>query len=196
VGQVVDAAMVDGSASLMAMTHAFLNAGLWREERGANLLDTGAHFYEVYETADGGFVAVGAIERQFYAELLKGLDLEGVELPAQMDREHWPAMKERFAGIFKSRTRDEWTQIFEGVDACVSPVLTPSEAATHRHNVHRGTFSADGGLQPNPAPRFSATPGAINAAPSTPGSGTREGLTAWGIDATRVDELREAGALG
>jgi alpha-methylacyl-CoA racemase len=129
-GQVVDAAMIDGSASLMAMTYSFLNAGLWREERGANLLDTGAHFYEVYETADGRFVAVGAIEPQFYAALLEGLDLAGEDLPRQMDRESWPIMKERFSEIFRSKSRDEWADIFEGTDACVTPVLSPTRGAT------------------------------------------------------------------
>jgi alpha-methylacyl-CoA racemase len=195
VGQVVDAAMVDGSASLMAMTHALRNAGLWQEERGVNLLDTGAHFYEVYETSDHKYVAVGAIERQFYEELLRGMGLAGVELPAQMDRGQWPAMKERFAGVFATKTRDEWTAIFEHTDACVAPVLSPTEAASHPHNVQRGSFLDDGALQPAPAPRFSVTPGTVSSPPSTPGSGTYEGLAAWGVDATRVDELAAAGAL-
>ena len=116
-GQVVDAAMTDGSASLMSMTYSFLNVGLWEEERGANMLDTGAHFYEVYETADGGYMAVGAIERKVYAELLAGLGLDPGSLPDQMDRSTWPAMKERFAAIFSTKTRAEWTAIFEDVDA-------------------------------------------------------------------------------
>jgi alpha-methylacyl-CoA racemase len=195
-GQVVDAAMVDGSASLMAMTLSFLNAGLWHEERGTNLLDTGAHFYEVYETSDHRYVAVGAIERQFYAELLSGLALSDQELPAQMDRSAWPAMKERFAAIFATKTLDEWTVIFEGTDACVSPVLSPREAATHPHNVQRATFVSGSDLGPNPAPRFSRTPGEISRRASTPGSATREGLTSWGVSEERVASLREAGALG
>ena len=195
-GQVVDAAMVDGSASLLTMTHAFLDAGLWREERGVNLLDTGAHFYEVYETSDAKFVAVGAIERQFYAELLKGLSLDDAELPNQMDREQWPAMKARFAEIFRSKTRDQWNTIFEDVDACVSPVLSPSEAAQHPHNVARATFTSEGPLQPQPAPRFSRTPGAIGSPPTTPGSGTAAGLRSWGVAPERIDALRDAGALG
>jgi alpha-methylacyl-CoA racemase len=195
-GQVVDAAMVDGSASLMAMTHSFLNAGLWHEERGTNLLDTGAHFYEVYETADAKYVAVGAIEKQFYAELLAGLGLADADLPAQMDRTQWRATKERFAAIFASKTRDEWTAIFEDVDACVSPVLTPSEAAAHRHNVERATFRSAGGLQPNPAPRFSRTPGEVSSPPATPGSATVDGLAAWGVSRERVESLKAAGALG
>ncbi len=195
-GQVVDAAMVDGSASLMAMTHSFLNAGLWQEERGVNLLDTGAHFYEVYETSDAKYMAVGAIERQFYAALLEGLELNADSLPGQMDRTAWPDMKRRFAHIFATKTRDEWTAIFEGTDACVSPVLSPSEAARHQHNIERGTFVADGTLAPQPAPRFSLTPGEISRAATTPGSATREGLTKWGISDERVSALREAGALG
>jgi alpha-methylacyl-CoA racemase len=194
-GQVVDAAMVDGSASLMAMTHSFINAGIWREERGANLLDTGAHFYEVYETADGGYMAVGAIEPQFYAELLRGLGLEGEDLPPQMERASWAPMKERFAAIFATRTRDEWTAIFDGTDACCTPVLSPSEAARHPHNVARGTFVGEA-LQPSPAPRFSATPGAISESPATPGSGTERGLSAWGVSAERLETMRAAGALG
>jgi alpha-methylacyl-CoA racemase len=195
-GQVVDAAMVDGSASLLAMTHAFMNAGLWREERGVNILDTGAHFYEVYETADHRYVAVGAIESQFYAALLEGLDLATTELPAQMDRQQWPAMKERFAGIFATKSRDEWSAIFDGTDACVSPVLSPSEAANHPHNVQRGTFVGGEMLQPAPAPRFSLTPGSISSPASTPGSATAQGLESWGVSAERVVALREAGALG
>ncbi len=195
-GQVVDAAMVDGAASLMAMTYSFMGAGLWQEERGTNILDTGAHFYEVYETADAKYVAVGAIEKKFYEELLAGMGLTGTELPNQMDRTQWSAMKERFTAIFKTKTRDEWTAIFEDVDACVTPVLSPTEAATHRHNVARGTFSTSGTLQPNPAPRFSKTPGAIGARPTSPGAGTSEGLTRWGVSSDEIDTLGAAGAFG
>jgi alpha-methylacyl-CoA racemase len=195
-GQVVDAAMVDGAASLMAMTYSFMGAGLWQEERGTNILDTGAHFYEVYETADGKYVAVGAIEKKFYEELLSGLGLTGAELPNQMDRTQWPAMKERFATIFATKTRDEWTAIFEDVDACVTPVLSPTEAATHRHNVARGTFSTTGTLQPNPAPRFSKTPGAIRSQATAAGAGTTTGLSRWGLSAEEIDSLGAAGAFG
>lgn len=195
-GQVVDAAMVDGAASLMAMTYSFMGAGLWQEERGTNILDTGAHFYEVYETADAQYVAVGAIEKKFYEELLHGMGLEGADLPAQMDRTQWASMKVRFAEIFKSKTRDEWTAIFEDVDACVTPVLSPTEAASHRHNVARQTFAADGTLQPNPAPRFSKTPGAIRSAPTAAGAGTRTGLQRWGVSADEVATLETKGAFG
>ncbi len=195
-GQVVDAAMVDGSASMMAMTHSFLNSGYWLEERGVNVLDTGAHFYDVYETSDGGYMAVGAIEPQFYAELLQGLGLDPASLPAQFERAQWPAMKERFAVIFATRSRDEWTAVFADVDACVTPVLSPREAASHPYNTARAVFDLDGAIQPGPAPRFSMTPGSVRQPPRTPGSGTREGLAGWGIDETRQAALRSAGAFG
>ena len=195
-GQVVDAAMVDGSASMLAMTHSFLNMGFWKEERGVNILDSGAHFYEVYETSDHKYVAVGAVEAKFYAELLEGLGLGNVELPAQMDRASWPAMKERFATVFASRTRDEWTSIFAAVDACVSPVLSPREAAAHPFNTERDVFTTNDVIQPHPAPRFSKTPGMIQSPPRSPGAGTREGLLNWGIDEQRQASLRAAGAFG
>lgn len=195
-GQVVDAAMVDGTASLMTMTHALMNLGMWREERGVNLLDTGAPFYEVYETSDALFVAVGAIEGKFYEELLRGLGLEAFELPGQFERDQWPTIKKRFAAIFRSKTRDEWSVIFADRDACVTPVLSPREAATHRYNTARGVFTIDGVVQPNPAPRFSSTPGSIGEPPRQPGSGTRDGLRGWGIDDVRQAALRAAGAFG
>jgi alpha-methylacyl-CoA racemase len=195
-GQVVDAAMVDGSASLMALSHALMNAGFWHEERGSNLLDTGAPFYEVYETRDNQYVAVGAIEAKFYDELLHGLGIGGGELPPQFDRSSWTVTKERFAAIFRGKTRDEWTEIFADTDACVTPVLTPREAARHHYNTSRDVFSIEGDIQPEPAPRFSKTPGAIRRSPGKAGSGTREGLLSWGIDLTRQEELRAAGAFG
>jgi alpha-methylacyl-CoA racemase len=196
VGQVVDAAMVDGSAAMTAMTHSLMAAGFWREERGANILDSGAPFYDVYETSDGRYVAVGAIEAKFYENLLAGLGLDPSELPAQMDRDAWPAMRERFAAIFATRSRDEWVATFEGVDACVSPVLSPTEAPTHPYNVARQVFSTNGATQPRPAPRFSVTPTAISRPPQRAGSGTREGLAAWGVDLERQAQLRAAGAFG
>ncbi len=195
-GQVVDAAMVDGTASMMTMTHSLMAAGFWTEERGANILDTGAHFYEVYETKDARFVAVGAIEAKFYADLLAGLGLNPEELPAQMDRAQWPTMKERFARIFRGKTRDEWAEIFLDRDACVSPVLSPREAAAHPVNTARGVYSVDEPLQPEPAPRFSETPARRGAPPATAGSGTREGLAHWGVSDERLAALRAAGAFG
>jgi alpha-methylacyl-CoA racemase len=140
-GQVVDAAMVDGSASMLAMTHSLMNVGFWKEEQGVNILDSGAHFYEVYETSDQRFVSVGAIESKFYDKLLEGLGLASDELPAQMDRLQWPQLKERFAAISATKTSDEWTEIFAGVDACVTPVLSPREAARHPYNTARDVFS-------------------------------------------------------
>ena len=195
-GQVVDAAMVDGSASLTTMLHGLRHAGGWRDERGVNLLDSGAPFYEVYETAEGGFVAVGAIEPQFYAALLAGLGLDERDLPAQMDRDRWPETKARFAAIFLTRTRSEWEARFDGTDACVSPVLSPAEAAAHPHQRARGTFvEVAGVVQPAPAPRFSRTPGAVRRPPPAPGADTDEALSAWGIAPDRVAALRAAGAV-
>jgi len=195
-GQVVDAAMVDGAASLMTMTYAFHQLGWWLEQRGVNILDTGSHFYEVYETSDGKYFAVGAIEPQFYAELLRVLGLEGEELPAQQDRSQWPAMKERFAAVFATATRDEWAERFAGTDACGAPVLSPWEAHLHPHNAARGTFVDVGGVvQPGPAPRFSRTPGEVRRPPPVPGQDTDEALGAWGIDPQRIKELHEAGAV-
>jgi len=195
-GQVVDAAMVDGAASLMTMTYAFHQLGWWYEERGVNILDTGAPFYEVYETADGKWFAVGAIEPQFYAEFLRVTGLENEDLPPQMDRDKWPEMKKRFAQLFITRTRDEWAKLFEGTDACGAPVLSPWEAHAHPHNAERSTFvEVAGVIQPAPAPRFSRTPSQIMRPPPVAGQDTDEVLGAWGIDSARVEHLREAGAI-
>ena len=195
-GQVVDAAMVDGAAALMTMTYTLRSSGIWSEERGTNLLDTGAHFYEVYETSDGGFMALGAIEPQFYAALLRGLDLEGEDLPEQMDREAWPQMKERFAALFATKTRAEWEAVFEGTDACVAPVLSPWEAPSNPHMRARGTFTEVAGVvQPSPAPRFQGTPGAIRRPPPNPGQHGDEALADWGVGADEVAALRSSKAI-
>jgi alpha-methylacyl-CoA racemase len=192
-GQVVDAAMVDGTAVLSTIFHAFRGAGMWNDEPGTNVLDSGAHFYEVYETADGGHVAVGALEPQFYAELLRLLELDPEEFP-QWETARWPELKRRFADIFARRTRDEWAQLLETAEACATPVLAFHEAPAHPHNAARGTFvEVDGRIQPAPAPRFSRTPGAISRAPSEPRADTDEVLADWGI--TELDRLREAGAI-
>jgi crotonobetainyl-CoA:carnitine CoA-transferase CaiB-like acyl-CoA transferase len=161
-GQVVDAAMVDGSALLTAFLHGMLEAGAWSAPRGHNLLDGGAPFYDTYRTADGGFMAVGALEPPFYAELLAGLGLiEDPDLPAQDDRTGWETLRRRFAERFAQRTRDEWTTVFTELDACVAPVLSPLEAHAHPQNRARGTFVDVGGVrQPAPAPRFGRTPAA------------------------------------
>jgi alpha-methylacyl-CoA racemase len=180
----------------MTMTFAFRQLGLWTEGRGVNVLDTGAPFYEVYDTSDGKWFSVGAIEAQFYAELLKVLGLDGEELPAQNDREHWPAMKERFAAIFRTRTRDEWAEAFAGKDACGAPVLSPWEAHTHPHNADRQTFvDVEGVVQPGPAPRFSRTPAAVHKAPSVAGADAEQALASWGVDENRIATLRESGVV-
>jgi alpha-methylacyl-CoA racemase len=178
-GQVVDAAMVDGVAYLSTIFHGLRAAGVWHDEPGTNVLDSGAHFYEVYETSDGGHIAVGAIEPQFYAELLRLLEVDPGEAP-QWDRDRWPELRERFAAIFRTRTRDKWAAVLEPANACATPVLGLAEAASHPHNVARGTFG-DGGL-PAAAPRFSRTPGDA----SRPEPTAAEALTAWGLDPDEI----------
>ncbi|MEU4688801.1 CaiB/BaiF CoA-transferase family protein [Actinoplanes sp. NPDC023714] len=168
VGQVVDAAMVDGSALLMTFLHGMMAGGMWGGGRGGNLLDGGAPFYDTYRASDGGFLAVGALEPQFYAALLTGLDLGDADLPDQMDRERWPELRRILTERFATRTRDEWAAVFARLDACVAPVLTPAEAPDHPHNVARGTFvEVDGVRQPAPAPRFARTPASAPTAPET-----------------------------
>lgn len=194
-GQVVDAAMVDGSASLQSMLHSHINSGEWLGERGVNMLDTGAPFYEVYETKDGKYVAVGALEPKFYAALLNGLAIRENELPAQYDRDQWPAVKRRFEETFLRKTRDEWTQIFQDVDACVTPVLSPEEAITHPYNAERGVFVNEDRPQPSPAPRFSLSPGVIGEPPRAAGSRTRQGLISWGVSEDRINDLLASGAF-
>ncbi len=195
-GQVVDAAMVDGAASLMTAIYGLKAAGVWSGGRGENILDTGAHYYEVYETSDGKYVAVGSIEPKFYEELLELSGLKGQELPHQNDRNAWPAMKERLTRIFKSKTRDEWCRIMEGSDVCFAPVLSMEEAPQHPHNRHRGTFvEVEGVVQPGPAPRFSRTPGRIQRPPASPGEHTEEALRDWGFSSADLDKLRARGAI-
>jgi len=196
-GQIVDAAMIDGASSLMTMVHAFRASGMWEEARGANVLDTGAPYYEVYETADGAFFAVGAIEQRFYAQLLEVLGLDPASLPDRDDRSQWPVLKDHFAEVFRTRTRAEWTTAFAGTDACGAPVLSPFEAHEHPHNVARGTFvDVADVVQPGPVPRFSRTPGAVSRPPAAPGADTDEGLGEWGIDPDRIGSLRAAGVIG
>ena len=191
-GQVVDAAMVDGSAVLMSMFWAFRSIGLFDEQqRGINLLDTGAHFYDVYRCADGGFISIGSIEPQFYAELLRLTGLHGdAEFAQQMDRSSWPRLKERLTELFATKSRDQWCELMEGTDVCFAPVLTMSEAAEHPHNVERGTFvDVAGTMQPSPAPRFSRTQAQIAMPPAHPGQHSAEILSDWGFDPARIDEL-------
>ncbi len=194
-GQVVDAAMTDGSALLATMIHSFVAMGIWGE-RGTNMLDTGAPFYDVYECADGEYISLGSIEPQFYAELLRITGLDQEDLPKQMDRSQWPAMKEKVAETIRGKTRDQWGELMEGTDVCFAPVLSPSEAFEHPHNVERGTFVEVAGIkQPAPAPRFSRTPGAIDGPPPHPGQHTDEVLASWGFRGDEIKNLREANAI-
>jgi alpha-methylacyl-CoA racemase len=194
-GQVVDASMVEGSSLLMTMIWALRDMGVWGEP-GTNLLDSGAHFYETYETSDGGHVAVGALEPQFYAELLSLLELDPEEFP-QMERERWPELKRRFAEIFKTRTRAEWAELFEGAEACTTAVYGMEDAPDHPHNRARDAFVEIGGkLQPAPAPRFSRTASATPKPPSEPAADTDSALADWGLTAEEISALRDAGALG
>jgi alpha-methylacyl-CoA racemase len=196
VGQVIDAAMVDGSAVLTTMLHGMLAQGRWRDEAGVNFADTGSPYYDVYECADGRFVAVGAIERPFYMELLEGLGLDERELPDRRDEAAWPALKERFAAVFRTRSRDEWAKVFAPTDACVAPVLTLTEAPTHPHNADRSTFVEHGGvLQPAPAPRFSRTAVALDRPAPAPGDNTDDVLRELGFDRDHIDRLRATGAV-
>jgi alpha-methylacyl-CoA racemase len=192
-GQVVDAAMIDGSALLMTMFHGMTASGSWRPERGTNLLDSGAPFYDVYETADGGYVSVGSLEPQFYAELLRltGLGETTADRSAQLDRSQWPAMKKRLAEVFRSKTRDEWSALMEGSDVCFAPVLSMAEAPAHPHHAARHTFTEVAGVpQAAPAPRFSRTPGVISRPPAHPGQHTEEALRDWGFSPGELAELR------
>ena len=196
-GQVIDAAMVDGSALLMASHHGFVADGWWTPQRESNLLDGAAPFYTTYETSDGGHIAVGALEPQFFLALLDGLGLTPADVGSQNDRDGWPAMRELFAERFKTRARDEWAAHFEGTDACVAPVLSMSEAKSHHHNTARRTFiEVDGVSQPAPAPRFAGTPAAVDSGPASPGADTLEILSTAGFSAGEIGKLRESGAIG
>ncbi|MYB28632.1 MAG: CoA transferase, partial [Acidimicrobiaceae bacterium] len=196
-GQVVDAAMVDGAASLMMAFFGMVGSGFWSEERGTNMLDTGAHFYNVYETADGKYISLGPIEPQFYAELRERLGLHGPEWDPQMDRSVWPELKEKLAEVVAQRTRNEWCELLEGTDTCFAPVLSLGEAPEHAHNRERGTFTDVAGVvQPGPAPRFSRTPGAVRRPPPHAGQHTDEILAELGLDTEAIASLRAAGAVG
>ncbi|WP_336334470.1 CaiB/BaiF CoA-transferase family protein [Pseudomonas putida] len=195
-GQVVDAAMVDGAASLMTLVYGFHAAGYWKDERGTNRLDSGAPWYNVYETRDGKHVSIAANEARFYREALEVLGLEQQDLPAQHDQAGWPLMKQRFAEVFKTRTRDEWTALAAGTQACIVPVLSLAEAPLHDHVHQRGSFlEVDGVLQPAPAPRFSRTPGAIQNPPPRPGQDAQAVLADWGFSADEQQRLRATGAV-
>jgi alpha-methylacyl-CoA racemase len=195
-GQVVDAAMVDGAVNLMSMFYAWRQLGQWTDRRGDNLVDGGAHFYGTYRTRDGKYVAVGAIEPQFYRELLDALGLGGEALPPQNDRDAWPAMRRRFAAIFETRTREEWMKVMEGRDACFAPVLDLDEAPTHPHLRARGCFKTfEGVLHPSPAPRFDRTPAELRRPSPTPGQHDAGALADWGFGPDDIRRLRSSGAL-
>ncbi|UOZ11449.1 MULTISPECIES: CaiB/BaiF CoA-transferase family protein [unclassified Amycolatopsis] len=193
-GQVVDASMVDGAALLTTSLHGMAAAGLWGGGRGDNMLDGGAPFYDTYETADGKYVAVGAIEMRFWGDLVKVLDLDPAELPLHVDKTQWPKLREIVAEAIGKHTRDDLVARADGTDACLTPVLSPQEAASHPHNAARGTFVEIGGLvQPAPAPRFGRTPPETPEAPRTKGSDTEAVLAELGV--TDLGALREAGAI-
>jgi alpha-methylacyl-CoA racemase len=196
-GQVVDASIVDGSAVLTAMLYGLRAQGRWSDTPGTNFCDTGAPYYDVYETADGRHVAVGAIEPRFYAALLQGLGLPPEDEYQQNDQATWPAKRRRFAALFAARTREEWAALFEGTDACVTPVLSMDEAAGHPHNKERATFAdLDGITQPNPAPRFSQTPAGLARRPPLPGEHTGEVLTELGFTPEEIVSYRDASVIG
>ena len=197
-GQVVDCAMTDGSASLMAMFFGMRAAGIWdAEERGVNILDGGAHFYDTYETSDGKWVSIGSIEPQFYAILREKLGIEKDSLfDGQMDQKAWGTMREKLAALFKTKTRDAWCAIFEGSDACFAPVLSMEEAAEHPHNKARQTFvEIDGILQPNVAPRFSGSPSAIQHGVQAQGGGGADLLKEWGFTKEEIDVLKKSESI-
>jgi len=195
-GQVVDAAMVDGAATLMTFFHGFRAMGVWDDERGTNLLDTGAHFYDVYETADGTYLSIGSIEPQFYAQLRETLGLTDSRWDQQMSRSAWPELKAELRELFLTRTRDEWCELMEHTDICFAPVLSMAEAPSHPHNVARGTFTEVAGVvQPRPAPRFSRTDSSIQRPPAHAGQHTDELLAEAGFTAEEIGSLRAQGAI-
>ncbi len=195
-GQVIDVAMVDGAATLMSMMWGFKAMGMWKDEVGTNLLDTGTPFYDTYETADGKFISLGSLEPQFYAELMEKTGLGAKGLPSQMDSAGFEQWRDAFTELFKTKTRDEWDALLLGTDACYAPVLTMSEALDDKHMQARGTFTVrDGVAQPSPAPRFSRTPGEIQRPAPWAGQHTDVALTDWGMSGEEISRLRAAGAI-
>ena len=193
-GQVVDAAMVDGAALLMSLFHGMAAQGMWREEAGVNLLDSGTPFYDVYRTSDGQWLAVACLEPQFYAEWLRISGLTEADLPGQFDIARWDELRQAFADVVATKTRDEWAALVDGTDACVAPVLTMAEAPTHPHLAARETFvEVDGVVQAAPAPRFSRTPAGPPGGVTVP---LADALVGWGIDEARVERLKGDGVVG
>ena len=196
-GQVIDCSMAEGAASLMTMFYGLKDMGLWSDTRGVNTIDGGSHYYNVYETSDKKYVTVGSGEARFYQLLLEKTGLAALsDLPGQMDRAQWPAMKQRMTKIFASKTRDEWCALMEGSDVCFAPVLNFDESIAHPHNAARGTFvTVDGVPQPAPAPRFERTKSEISKPPSVPGEDTDKTLAAWGFTPGEIAALHHAGAV-
>jgi alpha-methylacyl-CoA racemase len=195
-GQVIDCAMTDGAASLMAMFYGMKAAGIWGGGRRANILDGGAHFYDTYRCADGEWIAIGSIEPQFYALLLEKTGISDPDFTSQMDRAAWPKLRERLAAVIAAKTRDQWCEIMDGTDVCFAPVLSLDEAPRHRHNLARQTFVEVAGVtQPAPAPRFSATPGVIAGPPPAIGAHNGEALADWGFSDGEIAALEKAEAL-
>ena len=195
-GQVIDCAMSDGAASLMAMFYGFKASGMWKDERRANLLDGGAHFYDTYQCADGKWISIGSIEPQFYALLLEKTGINDPEFAGQMNRGNWDSLREKLAHVIAQKTQAEWCEIMDATDVCFAPVLDLDEAPKHPHNVARETFvELDGVVQPAPAPRFSVTPGVIQGPPPAIGAHDREALGDWGFSPAAIDALKASGAL-
>ena len=196
-GQVIDAAMIDGTAALMAMFYGMTAAGVWKDERGVNLLDSGSHFYNTYETSDGKHVSIGSIEPQFYAELLARAELDPEIFAVQMDRDRWHSQTAVLSDLFKQKTRDEWCEIMEGTDICFAPVLSMAEAPNHHHNLARGTFEThDGLVQPAPAPRFSRTRAEVRSQARIPGEDSVDVLRDFGFSDEDIEGLRSSEVVG
>ncbi|RYG03117.1 MAG: CoA transferase [Caulobacteraceae bacterium] len=195
-GQVIDCAMSDGAASLMSMFYGFKAGGMWKDERRANLLDGGAHFYDTYQCADGKWISIGSIEPQFYALLLEKTGISDPEFAAQMDRSSWDSLRDKLGHVIAQKTQAEWCEIMDATDVCFAPVLDLDEAPKHAHNVARKTFvEVEGVIQPAPAPRFSATPGAIQGPPPAIGAHDQEALGDWGFSPAAIEALKASGAL-
>ena len=195
-GQVVDAAMTDGSAILMAIFNSLHAMGMWSPKRGVNVLDTGAHFYETYETRDGKYISIGSIEPQFYALLMEKAQLDTEIFGDQNNPTKWPELKNKLTDIFKNKTRDQWCELMEGTDICFAPVLDFLEAQKHPHNIARETYiDVDGMMQPAPAPRFSRTESQVTNGARAAGEDTDEVLDSWGFSEEKIKQLRVSGAL-
>ncbi|MFT4561322.1 MAG: alpha-methylacyl-CoA racemase, partial [Gammaproteobacteria bacterium] len=195
-GQVVDAAMVDGVGSLMTAVYGMHAAGIVTDDRGTNILDGGAHFYDAYETSDGRYISIASIESKFYEELLTLTGFEDPDHQGHRDKAQWPALSEKMTALIKTKSRDQWCEILEGSDICFAPVLTMTEAPSHPHNVARDSFvKVDGVVHPAPAPRFSRTPSKIQKGASKPGADTLAVLKDWGISAEQIDEWKNANVI-